>query len=96
MLLQHAIASRTCIAATYNMGRVKLAPYILYRKDDALFVDAVTLERAGQAPRELKIGAFRLAGLRDVALLPEPFHPIADLAIDPARYAGGILSSLRA
>ena len=52
------------MSATYNRGKVKLAPYVLYEKDDDLFVDAVTLERDGRPPREAKLGAFRLSGLQ--------------------------------
>ena len=59
-LLRRAIATRTYILATYNTGRVKLAPYGLYERDEAHFLAAVTVERDGRVPRELRLGAFRL------------------------------------
>ena len=77
-----AIATRRCVAATYNRMRVKLAPHILYTRHDEMYVDAVTVEREGQPPREIKFGTFKLAGLKDVALSDKPFNP--DPAFDPA------------
>ncbi len=68
-----AIALRKCIRATYNRMTVILAPHILFTRHDELFIDAVTLERDGQPPREIKIGTFKLAGLKDVSLLGQSF-----------------------
>ena len=77
-----AIATRRCVSATYNRGRVKLAPHILYTRHDEMYVDAVTVERDGEPPREVKFGTFKLAGLKDVALNNREFEP--DPAFDPA------------
>lgn len=80
-LLLEAIALQKCIAATYNRMRVKLAPHVLYTRHDELFIDAVTVERDGQHPREVKLGTFKLAGLTELefagrTFLPEPrFNP---------------------
>ena len=90
-LLRRAIAGRSCVTAGYNRGTVKLAPHVLYEKDGALFVDAVTLERDGQPPREPKLGAFRLSGLSRLRLTTEPFEPLTQLQLDQARYAGPVL-----
>jgi hypothetical protein len=68
-----AIALRKCIQASYNRMQVTLAPHILYTRHDELFVDAVTIERDGQPPREIKLGTFKLAGLKDVSLLERRF-----------------------
>jgi hypothetical protein len=83
-----AIALRKCIRATYNRMNVTLAPHILFTRHDELFIDAVTIEREGQPPREIKLGTFKLAGLKDVALLGQTFRP--DRQFDPAdeKYAG--------
>jgi hypothetical protein len=95
-LLLEAIALRKHVEAIYNRVAVKLAPHILYTRHDELFVDAVTVERDGQPPRELKLGTFKLAGLRDLALgdgrfLPQPFFDAAD-----PRYAGVALFAVEA
>ncbi len=74
-LLLQAIALRTCIEATYNRMRCVLAPHILYTRHDDVFVDAVTLERDGQPPREIKLGAFKLMGLKDIVVTDRPFQP---------------------
>jgi hypothetical protein len=42
------------------------APYSLY-KNDALHIDAITLER-DEPPREPKLGTFKLDGLKDIEL----------------------------
>ncbi|MFM9853046.1 MAG: hypothetical protein ACKVOJ_09605, partial [Sphingomonadaceae bacterium] len=90
-LLFEAIARKLCIVATYNRVEMKLAPHILYRRNDALYIDAVALEKAGAPARELKLGAFHLAGLSGIALVDQPFE--ADALFDPAdsKYAGSTL-----
>jgi hypothetical protein len=83
-----AIALRKCIRGTYNRMQVTLAPHILFTRHDELFIDAVTVERDGQPPREVKIGTFKLAGLKDVTLSHRTFRP--ESQFDPAdeKYAG--------
>ncbi|ODU22929.1 MAG: hypothetical protein ABS87_00360 [Sphingomonas sp. SCN 67-18] len=83
-----AIAMRKCIQATYNRMSVKLAPHILYTRHDELYVDAVTIERDGQPPRESKLGTFKLAGLKGARVSGHAFEP--QPVFDPAdqKYAG--------
>ncbi|MEP3224492.1 MAG: hypothetical protein ABJO01_00835 [Parasphingorhabdus sp.] len=69
------IALLKCVTATYNKGQVTLAPHILYTRHDEMHVDAVTVERDGKPPRELKIGTFKLSGLKDVVVEDRPFEP---------------------
>jgi hypothetical protein len=90
-LLFEAIARKMCVMATYNRVEMKLAPHILYRRNDVLYVDAVALEKAGLPARELKLGAFHLAGLSGIALVEQSFE--ADILFNPddARYAGNTL-----
>jgi hypothetical protein len=90
-ILLEAIAMRTCITATYNGGVVLLAPHILYTRHDELFIDAVTVEREGRPPREVKLGTFKLAGLKDIAAAPRPFEPFAEFDAQESRYAGTTL-----
>ncbi|WP_242098314.1 MULTISPECIES: WYL domain-containing protein [unclassified Sphingomonas] len=95
-LLLEAIALRKCVEATYNRMVVKLAPHILYTRHDELYVDAVTLERDGQPPREKKIGTFKLDGLRALGFAGNPFHP--EPIFDPAaeKYRGVTLFAVDA
>lgn len=81
MKIFEAIATHKAITSQYNRGEVLLAPHILYTKNDALHIDALTLERDGQPPKEPRIGTFRLDGLKDIALSERGFE-ISDL-FDP-------------
>ena len=87
-IVLEAIARRRCLEATYNRMTVRLAPHILYTRHDELFVDAVTVARDGQRPRETKLGTFKLDGLRDPAVAGQQFR--LEPGFDPgdAKYAG--------
>lgn len=94
-LLREAIEARTLVTAVYNLGAVKLAPYVLYARAGALFIDALTIDRDGRTPREAKLGAFRLPGLGDVRRTSEPFDASLAIAFDEERYRAGILATVR-
>ena len=87
-ILFEAIALRKCVRATYNRVVMTLAPHILYTRHDELHVDAVTLDRDGMPPRELKLGTFKLTGLKDVALTERNFDPMPQYAPGDAKYEG--------
>ena len=72
-----AIALKKCLEAVYNRAPVRLAPHILYTRHDELYVDAVTVEREGKPPREIKIGTFKLDGLQELAVAEQDFQPNA-------------------
>jgi len=84
-----AIVRLRCVAATYNRAPVVLAPHILYTRNDALYIDAITVTRDGMPPREPKMGTFKLDGLGAVELVEKSFavSPIYDPA--EARYGDG-------
>ena len=87
-LFLEAIVKRQAVAATNNPIAVTLAPHILYTRHGDLHVDAVTLEREGKPPKEVKLGTFKLAGLSAVRLTPRRFaaSQLFDRAAE--RYAG--------
>jgi len=87
-IVLEAIATRKCLEGVYNRQPVKLAPHILYTRHDELYVDAVTIERDGRPPREIKIGSFKLTGIREPRVGDQAFEtePIFDPA--DARYEG--------
>lgn len=72
-IISNAIARTRCLRARYNGGEVLLQPCFLYREHDALFLLAVTALRDGKAPREAKLGTFRVSGLVDLQSSPETF-----------------------
>lgn len=90
-VLLEAIALRKCVAATYNRTSFKLAPHIMYTRHDELFVDAVTIECDGRPPREIKLGTFKLAGLRELAVADRPFDPQPIFDPNDEKYAGKTL-----
>jgi hypothetical protein len=87
-ILLEAIALKKCVAANYNRTAMKLAPHILYTRHDELFVDAVALERDGQRPREIKLGTFKIAGLKELALAEQHFEQQPVFDPSDAKYDG--------
>ena len=77
-----AIALQKCLKVTYNKMVVTLAPHILYTRHDEMYIDAVTTDRDGRPPRELKLGTFKLAGLSDIQVLDETFEAMYGLYND--------------
>lgn len=95
-ILLEAIALRKCIAARYNRGTVRLAPHILYTRHDELYVDAITVERDGKPPREVKLGSFKLTGLTDLELAGQHFEPAPIFDPTAERYQGAALFAVEA
>lgn len=95
-ILLEAIALKTSVEAVYNRMKLRLAPHILYTRHDELFVDAVTLERDGQPPREVRLGTFKLTGLSQVALAGQPFRPAPVFDPGESKYAGVTLFAVAA
>lgn len=87
-VLLEAIAKRLCVATVYNRTAVRLAPHIVYTRHGELYVDALTVEREGKPPKELKLGTFKLAGLGQTALTTRLFVPFRGFDPSDARYAG--------
>lgn len=83
-----AIARLRCVTATYNRGVVTLAPHILYTRHDELYIDATTIDRDGNPPREVKIGTFKLDGLGDLTLVEQEFTPNALFEPEAEKYIG--------
>jgi hypothetical protein len=90
------IVRKKCVAATYNRMAVILAPHVLFTKNDALYVGAVTLERDGQLPKELKLGLFKLDGLVGLRLDDRDFSISELYSVDDERFAGAALMAVEA
>ena len=89
-----AIVKQLAIAATYNRGEVTLAPHVLYTRHGELYLDAVTLERDGKPPREVKLGTFKLAGLQPLRLTARRFTPSELFQPSDERYVGTVLMAI--
>ncbi|MEH6756585.1 MAG: hypothetical protein V7676_03635 [Parasphingorhabdus sp.] len=90
------VALKKCVTATYNKMQVVLAPHILYTRHDEMHVDAVTVEREGEPPRELKLGTFKLAGLKDVVVVDRQFEPYDMFDAAAEKYQGTTLMMVEA
>lgn len=89
-----AIVKRQALAATYNRGEITLAPHIVYTKHGEIYVDAVTMLRDGKPPKEIKLGAFKLAGLGGVRMTPRRFDASTLFSPSEARYDGVTLLAI--
>ena len=93
-LVFEAEVKKQAIAATYNRGTVTLAPHIVYTKHGEIYLDAVTIERDGQPPREAKVGAFKLTGLSGLRITPRRFTPSELFDAGEEKYAGVTLLAI--
>jgi hypothetical protein len=87
-LILEAIATRTCLTAVYNRMNILLAPHILYTKHEELYLDGVTIKRDGELPKEVKVGAFKVIGLKDIALNEQAFTPHRVWTATDEKYSG--------
>lgn len=94
-ILRFALMQRICVSVRYNNMDMILAPHMLWTKHGDLHVDAVTVERAGGAPKVLKVGTFKLAGLGNVALTSRVFEPQADFDPNDPKYAEAPVASVQ-
>lgn len=95
-IIFESIVRQRCIAAVYNRMAVILAPHIIYTRHGELYVDAVTILRDGQPPKEQKMGAFKLTGLADLTLTDRPFYRSALFVPSEPRYDGETLMAVEA
>ncbi|MFY9351350.1 MAG: hypothetical protein WBL20_08325 [Sphingobium sp.] len=90
-----AIALQKSLKVTYNRMVVTLAPHILYTRHDEMYIDAVTTDRDGRPPRELKLGTFKVAGLSDLQVMEEAFDGMYGLYNeDDDKYKGVTLFAI--
>jgi hypothetical protein len=75
-----AIALRQHLGARYNKLELVLAPHVLYKRNDSYFIDAITILRNSEEPKEPKVGSYNLAGLSELTVLDDKFdvHPLFD------------------
>lgn len=93
-IIFEAIVRKLRVVATYNRMDVTLAPHVIYTKNDALYVGAVTMFRDGQIPREEKMGAFKLDGLVGLRLIEDPFAVSTVWDPKDERFRDGVLLTI--
>ena len=86
-----AIVRKLCIAGSYNRAEVTIAPHVIYKRHDELYVDAITMDRDGRPPKEEKIGTFKLAGLAPIRLTARRFPANPLFQPDDPKYVGNAL-----
>jgi hypothetical protein len=91
-----AIVKQLCVATTYNRQEVVLAPHILYTRHGELYVDAITVEREGKPPKEVKLGTFKLAGLNPLRITARRFDRHELFVPGEAKYQGETLMAVDA
>lgn len=93
-ILAQALEHHLCVRWTYNRVLMQAAPQILYRRNDALYCDAVVTEKNGVRPEETKLASFRLSGLGQVVLTVEALEPFQALDVSDPRYRDGIVATI--
>ena len=89
-----AIVKKLAVAASYNRGEVTLAPHVLYTRHGELYLDAITIERDGKPPKEIKLGTFKLAGLAPLRLTARRFSVNPMFRSNDHRYADNTLMAV--
>lgn len=88
------VALKKCVSAVYNNTSFMLAPHILYTRHDEMYVDAVAVQKEGIAPRETKLGTFKLSGLTDVKVADMHFKMSEVFDADAEKYDGTTLLAI--
>lgn len=80
-----AIAKRLLLRADYNGAPLLLAPHQLFERHGDLHIGAINTAKVWKEGEALRLGSFKLAGLRNLALTADPFEPVAGLGQDLPR-----------
>ncbi|MFM6933352.1 MAG: hypothetical protein ACKOUT_14050 [Novosphingobium sp.] len=89
-----AIAERKCLRASYNGDLLIIAPHVLYTHHDAYFIDGVVLSRNDAPAKQVKMGMFKLTGLKKPALDEQAFTPIRKFQPYGAEFKGTVVASV--
>ena len=76
MALIEAVARKQTVEARYNGVMIKLAPHLIFERHGDLFVSALNMTKTWRTDEEPRLGQFKIAGLRDISLLEEPFDAL--------------------
>ena len=82
LVLFEAIARRQQVSAVYNGMETRLAPHILYTREEMLYLGAIVTMRRGEPVQHVKLSIFKVQGLNDLTLLTAPFQ--VDREFDPS------------
>jgi hypothetical protein len=76
-LVIEAIALKRAITAEYNGTEMLLAPHLLFSRHDDLFLSALNLRKTWRSEEEMRLGAFKLDGLSNIALTDDTFESLS-------------------
>lgn len=77
LTLIEAVARKQAVEARYNGTVIKLAPHLIFERHGDLFVSALNMSKTWRADEEPRLGQFKIAGLREIALLDQAFDAVA-------------------
>lgn len=77
LTLIEAVARKQAVEARYNGTVIKLAPHLIFERHGDLFISALNMSKTWRADEEPRLGQFKIAGLKDIALLDEAFDAVA-------------------
>lgn len=95
-VLVRAIAQRRTICATYNRGRLRLEPHLLFLRHGEPYVLARNVEKPESADAGPRLGQFKLAGLSEIGLEAAEFIPLAGFDGGPPRADDEVLVAVAA
>lgn len=95
-VLVRTIAQRRRISATYNGGRLRLEPHLLFFRHGDPYVLARNVEKPEAVDTGPKLGQFKLAGMSEIHLDAEEFTPVVGFAGDPPRVGDEVLVTVAA
>lgn len=71
-----------------------MAPHALYTHFDQYFLYAVTVDRNGNAPRQTRLGVFKLAGLKSIILDEQAFLPMRKFDAKDSKIKGTVIATV--
>lgn len=74
-LLGEAISARRAIEATYNGSILRLEPYQVFVRNNALYLAGFNREKSRRYDEEMTLGGYNLAGLSHVSVTDQSFDP---------------------
>lgn len=95
-VLLRAIAQRRRISATYNRGRLRLEPHLLFFRHGEPYVLARNVEKPEAFDAGPKLGQFKLAGMSEIDLDAEEFTPVLGFVGDPPRAGDEVVLAVAA
>lgn len=76
-LLGEAIGERRVIEVTYNGNTLRLEPYQVFVRNNALYLAGFNPEKSRRHNEEMTLGGYNLAGLSHMSVTDQSFEPVS-------------------